>query len=273
MMGARVTPTIACAKGAAIAGAMGLLSGCAGAMPLLAEPRIGPVGQMQGQIGGVAMAPLGDARSYVTSTLAPTDSGTLGRGALDAAAAQVAMPAGVAPFVRASVAVDPTVQLSVRGSTREAGVGGRWMLVDDRTERGGATTLSVGVDAVHAFGSGIDGDTYDGVQMQQAQVTTVGIPLIFAWQSSAGLVLAYAGATIGGGVGTVDVAAANDAQHVTFERLFGSVTGGLGVGFGAVHVLAELGLERDTLFSHVGGDEVSRGVWSLVPGFALSLHL
>jgi hypothetical protein len=260
-------------KATALVATIGLFSGCAGAMPLLAEPRLGPVGDVQAQIGGVAMAPLGDARSYVTSTLAPTVSGTLGRGALDAAASQVAMPAGVAPFVRASATVDARTQLSVRGSTREAGVGGRYMIVDDRTDQGGATTLSLGFDAVHAFGSGIDGDTYDGVQMQQAQVTTIGIPLIFSWQSSDGLVLAYAGATLGGGLGALDVAAANDAQHVSFERLFGSITGGLGVGFGAVHVLAELGVERDAIFSHVGGDDVSRGVWSLVPGFALSVHL
>ncbi|MFI5302783.1 MAG: hypothetical protein ACHREM_32230, partial [Polyangiales bacterium] len=110
-----------------------------------------------------------------------------------------------------------------------------------------------------------------------AQLTTVAIPCILSWQSSAGLILAYAGATIGGGYGALDVASAYDARHVTFQRLFGALTGGLGVGFRSVHVLAELGLEHDTIVSHVpsqaGGDDVSRGVWSLVPGFALSVRL
>jgi hypothetical protein len=114
------------------------------------------------------------------------------------------------------------------------------------------------------------------------------VPLVLAWQSDAGLVIAYAAAMVGfdralGRVGFTGLVAEDPFHDAGVSRFFTASTLGLGVGFRRVHVLAELGIERDWLTATVdqgvpdprlGAFPSSTDVrlWSLMPAFALSVR-
>ncbi len=249
----------------------GALAGCAAASPLLVEPRAPAVGDMRATVGGAAIVPFaGDNGAIVAARNAGTGPDAAAKNAAGLTESTLIHP-GIAPVVRAQVGVTPQLEASLRYGGRDLGVGGRWFFFESRTEQGGATTLSVGLEGRMLLKARQDDGLVPASGADRGGGATV--PLIVAWQSDAGLVSAYFGALFGFDYAK---ATATEGTPDSFRRYFGAGTVGIGVGFRRVRAIVELGLERD--FAHAEltgtpGQSVDLRLWSLTPAFALSIRL
>jgi hypothetical protein len=265
-------------------------SGCATTSPVLVEPRAANPGDVRLQLGAAALAPVGGDRSALADarTALATNPGTVplpGPGGttnpvstVDAGTA-VALGAkpGVAPVVRAVVGITRDVEGSVRYGGRDVGAGVRYVFLESRSETAGATTLSIGAEGRALLMGRPEDGVLPGVAVDNLRGYGGTVPLIAAWQSDAGLVLAYAAASLGVDRVTALVAFTgfdpNDKAHdASVFRVYGAGTLGLGFGFRRIHVLGELGIQRDLLHATIDDRKTDVRLWSLTPAFALSIR-
>lgn len=247
--------------------------GCSAATPLLAEPRAPAVGELRLAAGGAAIVPFAGDDQALATARNPGSGGDAPAKLAAGVAEAAAIHPGVAPVVRAQVGVTPQLEASLRYGGRDIGAGGRWFFYESRTEQGGATTLSLGLEGRLL----LKDRPSDGVLPPEAALADMHgygatLPVVLAWQSDAGLVSAYLGALAGVDFasGTVGGTLTGDAS---IHRTFGAATFGLGVGFRRVRAIVELGLERDWVHADVAGQAVDLRLWSLTPAFALSIRL
>lgn len=269
------------ATSAAAALAAGLC-GCATSSPLLVEPRSVAPGEVRAQVGAAGMAPIGGDRSALVdarAALADSTTKTTDVGKIDPGVAMLfgAHP-GVAPVVRAQVGLHERVEGNIRYGGRDVGTGVRFIFYDARTENAGATTLSIGAEARAVLMGRPDDGILPGAFVDNVKGWGGTIPFIAAWQSDAGLVFAYAGAAVGADRVTGRVAFTGIDANAPFldaavTRLFAAATLGLGVGFRKLHIIAELGLERDLLHSTIAQRSTDVRLYSLMPGFVASFRL
>jgi hypothetical protein len=247
--------------------------GCSAATPVLAEPRAPAVGELRLQGGGAAIVPIaGDDRALARAQAPGNGSDVPAKLAAGVAEAAMIHP-GVAPVVRAQIGVTPQLEASLRYGGRDVGVGGRWFFFESRTEQGGATTLSAGLEGrLLLKDRPSDGMLPADTALGDLHGYGAALPIVLAWQSDAGLVSAYLAALAGVDFasGSVVGTLAGDGK---FHRTFGAATVGLGVGFRRVRAIVELGLERDWVHADVAGQTLDLRLWSLTPAFALSIRL
>jgi hypothetical protein len=247
--------------------------GCSAATPLLAEPRAPAVGELRLQAGGAAIVPVAGDDGALAAARNPGNGGDVPTKLAAGVAEAAAIHPGVAPVLRAQIGVTPQLEASLRYGGRDLGAGGRWFFFESRTEQGGATTVSVGLEGRLL----LKDRPSDGMLPAEATLGDLHgygatLPFVLAWQSDAGLVSAYLGALAGVdfAAGTVGGTLTGDAS---FHRTYGAATVGLGVGFRRVRAIVELGLERDWVHGDVAGQAVDLRLWSLTPAFALSIRL
>jgi len=267
-------------------------AGCSTTAPVLVEPRAPSPGDIRTQGGAAVNAPiagdtraLSEARTILSKPNASADSSTLA--AIDPGTAVVlAARPGVAPVVRASAGVGPNVELGIRYAGRDVGASLRYFLVESRTETGGATTLSVGLDAKTVLFGRADDGYAPGMAIESVRGYGAAIPLVAAFQADAGLLFGYFAATIGfdrvtalvayPGLGPPSAPTPPEKRNdlhlraAAVNRVWGAATVGVGLGFRRVHVIMELGIQRDSLDAKL--DEASAHVtlYSLTPAFAFS---
>jgi hypothetical protein len=265
------------------------LAGCASTSPLLVEPRTANPGDVRVQLGAAALVPvagdrsaLPDARKAIatnpgTIPLPSPGGATLPESTVDTGTA-VALGAkpGVAPVVRAVVGITRDLEGTFRYGGRDVGAGVRYVFLSRRTETAAAATLSIGVEARTVLMGRPEDGVLTGVSVASLRGYGGTVPLIAAWQSDAGLVLAYAGVALGIDRVTALVQYSGfGANQPTYDasvfRVFGAGTLGIGLGFRRLHVLGELGIQRDLLHATVGERSADVRLWSLTPAFAVSL--
>jgi hypothetical protein len=263
----------------AVGAAVGCAVGCAATSPVLVEPRTPEVGIVRAQVGAAALAPIGgDASSLANArdTLA-TPAGNKAATDPGVAEALAARP-GVAPFVRGVVGIAPRVEGTLRYGGRDVSAGVRWTFVESRTENAGAATISIGGDGRAMLRNRPEDGVLGGVVVDSLHGYGGTIPLIAAWQSDAGLLLAYAAALVGfDGVGARVAYVAFEGDNALFRdasirRWYAAGTLGLGIGFRRVHVIMELGLERDWLHSTIDDRTSDTHLWSLAPAGCISVR-
>jgi hypothetical protein len=249
--------------------------GCATTSPVLVEPRVPDRGEVRGQVGAAALAPVGGDRSALADARASLSSASGSTPATDrgTAVALAARP-GVAPFVRGVVGILPEVEATLRYGARDVSVGARWTFVDVRGEQGSAATISVGGDARALLRGRLEGGVLDGVDVGSSHGYGGTIPIVAAWQSDAGLLLAYAAALGGydGIAGSLSYSGVEGSEDAFVRRFYATGLLGLGIGFRRVHVVMELGVERDWIHASFGARDVDVRLWSLAPAGCLSVR-
>ncbi len=267
-------------------------AGCSTTAPVLVEPRAPALGDIRTQGGAAVNAPvagdthaLSDARAILSKPNASADASTLA--AIDPGTAIVlAARPGVAPVVRASTGVGPNVELGIRYAGRDIGASLRYFLVESRTETGGATTLSIGLDAKTVLFGRADDAYAPGMAIESVRGYGGAIPLVAAFQADAGLLFGYVAATLGFDRVTANVAYPGlgppssptppekrpdlHLRAVGVNRFWGAATVGVGLGFRRVHVIVELGIQRDSLSATLDGASAHVMLYSLTPAFAFS---
>jgi hypothetical protein len=246
---------------------------------MLLEPRAPAVGELRLQTGGAAIVPIAgddhaisDARAASVGT-GGTPAGDATRTAKAVTEATLIHP-GVAPVARVQIGAAPRLEASLRYGGRDLALGGRWIAYETRTDQGGATTLSLGLEGRALLRDRpSDGLTPPGVGVSGEHGYGGTLPIAFAWLSDAGLVSAYVAAMVGADYATGSVASDALTASGSYRRWFGGATVGLGVGFRRVRAMIELGLERDFLHAEIGDQKVDLKLWSLTPAFALSVRL
>jgi hypothetical protein len=258
-------------------------AGCAATAPLLVEPRLLKPGDARIQVGGAALAPIaGDAdalRDARAALARPSDPGSPVGAAADASALDAAAPGlvlaaatkpGIAPVVRTGFGITSLVEGSVRYGGRDLGGGVRWSLYEWRTRQATAVNLSLGADVRGILPRVDDRELVAGAVFRTGGGFGGSIPIVLAWQSDAGLVVAYVGAQIGGDSLRATLGVGEASQAVTVTRLFAAATAGLGIGFRRLRVLTELGIERDWIDAGLAERRIQLRVWSLAPAFSVA---
>ena len=263
--------------------------GCASTSPVLVEPRTASPGDVRMQLGAATLAPvagdrsaLADARTALVTNpgkiALPGPGGSTNPYATVDAGTAVALGArpGIAPVVRGVVGITRDLEGSVRYGGRDVGAGVRYVFLESRSDTAGATTLSIGAEGRALLMGRPDDGILPGVAVDSLRGFGGTVPLIAAWQSDAGLVLAYAAAAVG-----VDRATAlvtftgfgeDKPRDASVLRVYGAGTLGLGLGFRRIHVLAELGIQRDLVHAKIDDRTADVRLWSLTPAFALSIR-
>ncbi len=266
---------------------LALASGCAASSPVLVEPRIVPGGDVRLQLGAAVLAPIAgdtEALTRARSTLATPPEPDPLTGSRDAAVravdpgAAVALGArpGVAPIVRTTVGLGDRVEGHLRYGGRDVAGGARFIVFEKRTQEAGALTFSIGGEGRFVLRHRPEDGVLSGVATDNVQGVGGAVPAVLAWQSDAGLIIAYVAATIGYEriTGRIAMPALMDPapyRDAKLSRLFGAGTLGLGVGFRRVRVIAELGIQRDWLDATIGGASTQVRLVSLAPAFAFGL--
>ena len=256
---------------------MALLS-CAASSPVLIEPRAAGTHELRMQVGAAAIAPIGGDKGALADARVALASPAGSASAADpGTAVALGTHPGVAPVVRATVGVARDVEASVRYGGRDVGASVRWVFSESRSEKAGATTVSIGAEGRALLRGRPEDGVLGGAVVDGFHGFGGTVPLILAWQSDAGLVLLYAAALVGydGVSARVAYTGIGDDQlrDASVRRLFGAATLGLGVGFRRVHAIVELGTERDWLHAGIADRTTDVRLWSLTPAFALSLRL
>lgn len=274
---------------ALLVGALGALAGCASTSPMLVEPRTAAPGDVRMQVGAAALAPVGGDRSALAdarTALAtnpgkvplPSAGGSTNPYDKANAGTAVALGArpGIAPVVRGVVGIRPDLEGTLRYGGRDVGAGVRYVFFETRTDTAGAATLSIGAEARALLMGRPDDGVLPGVAVDSLKGYGGTVPLIAAWQSDAGLVLAYAAAAVGIDRATAVVTYTgfgdDKPRDTSVFRVYGAGTLGLGLGFRRIHVLAELGIQRDLVHATIDDRSTDVRLWSLTPAFAVSIR-
>lgn len=254
--------------------ALGLVA-CSAASPMLLEPRAPAVGELRLQGGGAALVPVAGDTGAISAARTTQTTGSDAPAKLAAGVAEATLiHPGVAPVVRAQIGAAPGLEASLRYGGRDLGLGARWIAYESRTDQGGVTALSIGLEGralLHDRPS--DGLTPPAVSVTGERGFGGALPIALSWSSDAGLVSAYVGAMVGADYASGTVGGEVLSGSASYRRWFGGGTVGLGVGFRRVRALIELGLERDFLHAEIAGQAVDLRLWSLTPAFALSIRL
>lgn len=259
--------------------------GCAATAPMLAEPRLVREGDVRFQLGAAAAAPVGGdiaavnaGRQQIGSGDAPiTNDAKTTREILPAVAVGFGPRPGVAPVVRATLSLTREIEANVHYSGRDAHVGGRYLVWESRSADAGAWTFSVGADG-HVLLMGRPSDGYLNASSESVRGYGVAAPVLFGWQSDAGLLIGYVGALVGYERVTASVlyaptaAGPSNGKDLVIGRVHVTGTVGVGVGFRRVRAIVELGMRRDFIDARLGDESQKVALISLTPAFAIGIN-
>lgn len=261
------------------AAALTMVSGCAGAGPLLHPARTLPAGDVRAAGGFSANVVTGDLASELRAARveatnnpnapgAPGSNPTYAKGALVAAA----VGPGLAPFVSARVGV---------GAGAEGGISytGRGARIDVRKawEIGNGGLLSLGIGGTGLFYAHEDGSPLPNVDLGELHGYGADVPLLVGWQSAGGFYMFWAGAR-GGWEHDEVLQLTSEPKTVTLgvppiglsaDRFFAGGLVGMAVGFRHIHVALELDAAYQAVSGAYNGTSVSVGGFALSPGAAL----
>lgn len=263
---------------AALAAAAVSLAGCAGGSPLLHPARALDTGVVRAAGGvsanvaaGSIAEDLRNAREEAAKNPdvpgVPGSDATYARGALVAAT----VAPGLAPFVAARVGA---------GNRFEGGIAytGRGARIDlRRSFDSGPLSFSAGLGVSGAFYGRQQGSPLPNVELVALHGYGADVPLLFGWESDAGLYQAWVGLRAGIEQNTIEnlssepksVIFAGAPIRLSATRLWGGGLLGVGTGFRHIHVAAELSLAYQSAVGEYNATHVAiRGV-TLTPATAL----
>ncbi|GAC1352429.1 MAG: hypothetical protein NVSMB1_15210 [Polyangiales bacterium] len=258
------------------------LCNCSVTAPILVEPRAPQLGDLRIQTGAAALVPIAGDDQLISRARNESGSGTTGSplsgdsSASGATAMVLAARPGVAPVVRGFVGVGKGIEAGLRYGGRDVGVSARFVILESRGEQAGARTLSIGFDGKAVLPQRADDATVLGLSVENLRGFGGSVPIVAAIQSDAGLMFGYVGAAVG--VDAIHASVAypgwNDARvrEASISRVWGAGTIGIGLGFRRLHVITELGFQRDLISASIEARATVVRLYSLTPAFGISMN-
>lgn len=244
--------------------------GCATTNPILVEPTLVHKDQVRVQAGGAALVPVHGHEALSKTSVSPSSNDARN----EAASILMATRPGVAPMIRAQTNITRDVDGSFHYGGRDLGIGARWAVYNAKNAYAGAMTLSLGFDVHAMIVRQRDERNWANIQLDRMSGFGALLPIIFAWQSDGGLLSAYMAFTAGydrvwaqlNSIERQDL-----SIDTNINRGWINSTVGIGVGFRRIRVIGEIGVQRDWLRATFDTQNVHLQLWSLTPGFALSM--
>jgi hypothetical protein len=242
------------------------LTGCGAGVPLLVPARALPKGVVAAAAGLSGNVPLGSmandlnvARNEAATSPGIPGDASYAKGALVAAAATP----GLAPVVAARVGV---------GGRWEGGITytGRAARIDMRRSFDfGAYSFSAGAGLdVPFYGTGV-GSELPNVDLSFLHGYGADVPLLFGWQSDAGLYKLWVGARAGFEYDAISALTSESVPSVSATRYYGGGLAGIAAGFRHLHVALEIDFAYQTITGSFNGTEVTVSGLSAAPAGAM----